>query len=103
MAKKKTIAAIVMLRNNWPGNFRRAGLEFAPGVPQGLDESQFKAVAKDIGNALVRVELDEIGRPRVIEDEPAADPKSAGPSGESSADEGEESGSKPAETKTDAK
>lgn len=64
------VAAIVMLRNNWPGNFRRAGLEFKPGVPEGLSDEQLEAVKKDLGNALVEVELDGIGRPRVIDRTP---------------------------------
>jgi hypothetical protein len=76
MAKKTKAAAYVMLRNNWPNTFRRAGVEFQPGVAVGITSEQLAAIKDDIGVALVEVEYDERGKPRVVGDE-AADPKSA--------------------------
>ena len=56
-----------MLRNNWPGNFRRAGIVFEPGKAVALSKKQYEAVKGDIGSALVEVEIDDLGRPRVNE------------------------------------
>lgn len=72
---------LVMLKRDWPGNFRRTitekvrgkdvkrTLEFSPGVPVELTNAEIKAVLPDIGIALLPVELDEKARPRVITDD----------------------------------
>ena len=64
----------VMLRNNWPGTFRRTvtirnkskQLEFQPGVPVELSSEICKALLPDIGVALMPIERDERNKPRVI-------------------------------------
>jgi hypothetical protein len=86
----------VMLKKNWPANFRRtittgkkgkevkSTLEFSPGVPVDLSAAEVEALRSDIGVALVPVDFDEKARPRVITDEvvpeetePANEPKPA--------------------------
>ena len=71
----------VMLKKNWPGNFRRTVsigkkgketkkvLEFSPGVPVELSPAEVEALHSDIGVTLQPVEFDEKARPRVITDE----------------------------------
>ena len=71
----------VMLKRNWPGNFRRTittgkkgkenkrVLEFMPGVPVDLSAAEVEALRSDIGVVLVPVDFDEKNRPRVITDE----------------------------------
>lgn len=75
----------VMLKKNWPGNFRRTikigkkgkevtqVLEFTPGVPVELTPAEIEAVRADIGVALQPIEFDEKARPRVISDEVEVD------------------------------
>lgn len=75
----------VMLKNDRPGSFRRTivtgkkGKEvktvkvFTRGVPVELTPTEVDALRKDIGTALVPVEFDAKGRPRVITDEVVAD------------------------------
>lgn len=58
----------IMLRRNWPGPFQRTvraangevieRLTFNPGEPVELTDQQAQACAKDIGHALVLVDLD---------------------------------------------
>lgn len=71
----------VMLRRDWPGVFHRTvfrpkgkqlvavkRLEFSPGVAVELEgEHELKAVAADIGKALLPVVLDEKQRPKVVQ------------------------------------
>jgi hypothetical protein len=71
----------VMLKKNWPANFRRTittgkkgketrrVFEFSPGVPVDLSAAEVEALRSDIGVALVPVDFDEKARPRVITDE----------------------------------
>jgi hypothetical protein len=71
----------VMLKRNWPGNFRRTitigkkgketkkVLEFSPGLPVDLTAAEVEAIRPDIGIALLPVDFDEKARPRVITDE----------------------------------
>lgn len=75
----------VMLKRNWPGNFRRTitigkkgketkkVLEFSPGVPVELTAQEVDALRSDIGPALQPIEFDEKARPRVISDEVEVD------------------------------
>ena len=75
----------VMLKKDWPGNFRRTitigkkgkevkkVLEFTPGVPVELTPAEIEAVRPDIGVALQPIEFDEKARPRVISDEVEVD------------------------------
>lgn len=75
----------VMLKKNWPGNFRRTittgkkgketkrVLEFTPGEPVELTPAEVDALRSDIGVALQPVEFDEKARPRVITDDVVAD------------------------------
>lgn len=73
---------LVMLRQGIAGPFRRTvwddkggvveQLVFHAGQPQQLTDQQCRAVARDIGNALLLVEIDKSGRPRVDHDETAA-------------------------------
>ena len=75
----------VMLKKNWPANFRRTiangkkgketkrVLEFTPGVPVELTAAEVDALRSDIGVALQPVEFDEKARPRVITDDVVAD------------------------------
>lgn len=79
----------VMLKGNWPGNFRRSVrdeqgkvlkvLEFTPGVPVEVNDEELAAITPDIGVCIVHVQCDDKGRPRIVEDpvevadEPAAD------------------------------
>jgi len=86
----------VMLKKDWPGNFRRTittgkkgketkhVLEFSPGIPVDLSAAEVEAIRPDIGIALLPVDFDEKARPRVITDEvvpeetePANEPKPA--------------------------
>lgn len=78
----------VMLKRNWPGNFRRTittgkkgketkrVLEFSPGVPVELMAAEVDALRKDIGVALQPIEFDENARPRIITDDVVADESS---------------------------
>lgn len=71
----------VMLRRDWPGNFRRTihtgkgkgaktkVLEFTPGVAVEISPDDARAMKSDIGPALLAVEMDEKARPRVISEE----------------------------------
>jgi hypothetical protein len=71
----------VMLKKNWPANFRRTittgkkgkevkkTFEFSPGVPVDLTAAEVEALRSDIGVALVPVDFDEKNRPRVITDD----------------------------------
>ncbi len=67
----------VMLKKNWPGNFRRTigppqdrrQLEFAPGVPVDLTAAEVDMLRADIGIALMPVDFDEKARPRIITDD----------------------------------
>lgn len=75
----------VMLKRNWPANFRRTisigkkgkeikrQLEFSPGVPVELTAAEVEALRSDIGVALQPIEFDEKARPRVISDEVEVD------------------------------
>jgi len=72
--KQKQPAAVVMLHNNWPTTFQRAGLKFEPGVVMELTAEQYASVKADIGKALVEVTLDEKNRPRVVQSPVPADP-----------------------------
>ena len=64
--------AWVMLRRDWPANFRRTirddnGLElgvmhFVPGEPVEVEGDQLKGIRKDIGAALVWCQLTPEGR-----------------------------------------
>jgi hypothetical protein len=71
----------VMLKKNWPGNFRRTigppqdrrQLEFAPGVPVDLTAAEVDMLQADIGIALMPVDFDEKARPRVITDDVIAE------------------------------
>jgi len=56
----------VMLRSTWPGTFRRGGITFNPGKPVQLTPQQFLDCAKDIGPALVPVELRKDGKPLIL-------------------------------------
>jgi hypothetical protein len=78
---KAVVMPFVMLKRNWPGNFRRTitigkkgketkkVLEFSPGLPVDLTAAEVEALRPDIGIALLPVDFDEKGRPRVITDE----------------------------------
>jgi hypothetical protein len=78
---KAVVMPFVMLKRNWPGNFRRTitigkkgketkkVLEFSPGVPVDLTAAEVEALRPDIGIALLPVDFDEKARPRVITDE----------------------------------
>jgi hypothetical protein len=82
---KAAIMPFVMLKRNWPGNFRRTitsgkkgketkkVLEFSPGVPVELTPAEVEALRSDIGPALQPIEFDEKARPRVISDEVEVD------------------------------
>ena len=82
---KAVVMPFVMLKRNWPGNFRRTittgkkgketkkVLEFSPGVPVELTAAEVEAVRSDIGTALQPIEFDEKARPRVITDDVVAD------------------------------
>lgn len=82
---KAVVMPFVMLKKNWPGNFRRTitigkkgketkkVLEFSPGVPVELTAQEVEAVRADIGIALQPIEFDEKARPRVITDEVVAE------------------------------
>jgi hypothetical protein len=93
---KAVVMPFVMLKRNWPGNFRRTitigkkgketkkVLEFSPGVPVDLTAAEVEALRPDIGIALLPVDFDEKNRPRVITDEvvpeetePADEPQKA--------------------------
>jgi hypothetical protein len=66
----------VMLRRNWPGNFRRSirnekgevlrVIEFAPGQAVEVLDDEMPSVQADLGHALQLVTLDKKNRPRVI-------------------------------------
>ena len=78
---KAVVMPFVMLKKNWPGNFRRTikvgkkgketekVLEFTPGEPVELTAQEVEALRSDIGVSLQPVEFDEKARPRVITDE----------------------------------
>lgn len=78
---KEFVMPSVMLKKNWPGNFRRTittgkkgketkrVLVFSPGVPVELTAAEIEAVRSDIGAALQPIEFDEKARPRVISDD----------------------------------
>ena len=78
---KVVVMPFVMLKRNWPGNFRRTitigkkgketkkVLEFSPGLPVDLTAAEVEALRPDLGIALLPVDFDEKGRPRVITDE----------------------------------
>lgn len=82
---KAVVMPFVMLKRNWPGNFRRTittgkkgketkkVLEFSPGVPVELTAAEVESVRSDIGTALQPIEFDEKARPRVITDDVVAD------------------------------
>lgn len=82
---KAVYMPFVMLKKNWPANFRRTitigkkgketkrVLEFTPGVPVELTPAEVDALRSDIGVALQPVEFDEKARPRVITDDVVAD------------------------------
>jgi hypothetical protein len=68
VAKKKSDSvAVVMLRSDWPGDFRRSVfgsdgnrkefIMFEPGVPVELNQEAADAIADDIGNAIVLAEV----------------------------------------------
>jgi len=75
------VMPFVMLKKNWPANFRRTittgkkgketkrVFEFLPGIPVDLTAAEVEALRSDIGVALVPVDFDEKNRPRVITDE----------------------------------
>jgi hypothetical protein len=65
----------VILKRNWPGVFRRTvqdkkgkpeTLVFEPGVPVNLTPSQVNLLSKEIGTAIVPVEMDPKKRPKLI-------------------------------------
>lgn len=68
---------LLMLRQDWPGEFKRVVrtpkgdvkkvLTFKPGEPVELKGAALAAVQRAIGSALLEVELDPKGRPRVIQ------------------------------------
>jgi hypothetical protein len=63
-------AGTVMRHPGIPMPFRRTMPDgmlqvFEPGMPVGLDSAQMEAVLDDIGHALVMVDMDERGRPRI--------------------------------------
>lgn len=66
----------VMLKPGWPGTFHRTlrtpaggsrAVEFGAGQPIELSDAEVASVLPDLGRALVPVNLDEKGRPRVVE------------------------------------
>lgn len=71
----------VMLKKNWPGDFRRTvtggkkgkeyrkTLVFKPGEPVDLSAADLEGVRADIGIALLPVGFDEKARPRPITDD----------------------------------
>lgn len=69
----------VMLKPGWPGTFHRTlrrpdgssrSVEFGKGQPVELSDAEVASVLPDLGRALVPVNLDEKGRPRVVELQP---------------------------------
>ena len=68
---------LLMLRQDWPGEFKRVVrtpkgdvkkiLIFKPGEAVELKGAALAAVQRAIGSALVEVELDPKGRPRAIQ------------------------------------
>lgn len=70
-----------MLKPNWPSaQFQRTVtvgkktrvLIFAANQPVEVSDAEMKALASDIGKAIVEVERDEKNRPRYVESEPEA-------------------------------
>ena len=68
---------LVMLRRDWPANFRRTVMvgkktvqyEFVPGIPVELDGRTIEAMKRDIGKALLPCEMDDRGFARIITDD----------------------------------